>query len=445
MKPFSRISVLTTLLIAFCFNLQSIFAESTDPQLLKGWDMYHNGKFGEAIELASSKTAQKQHNSGWDEIYALASCEQNILLVPDALNKIHTDIRMEPQNDHLLATGAILLANVTSHDNLLKLVNQPGAKINRQALSYATAAVTLAPKEARNHAALGVCLGTSNQTQDALAEIDKAIKLAPTDIEVNEMASRFYANVILDGKSSTKCYERLVKAYPNSLYLWKRLGNARETDGNPKGAIEAYSIAIQKDPKYLPALHDRYGVYHHTFQWEPAIKDATTLIALKEPSYGDRSFCYEKLHQYDKALADTTKYLVYLNRIKHLIFKNVGMAREDAYVPEFGKNDSDYARQFLTRPILYSKLGKYDKAIEELNPLIKADPLYAKALQCREFCYRKTFRYKEALADLNKLLIMAPTSELYTERADVYAHLGERSKVAYDIKRAHELALPLPP
>jgi len=355
---------------------------------------------------------------------------------------VERDIILEPKNFHLLATGAILLLNITSLKNGMLYVTQPAANLNRKAFRYAMTAVALAPNDARSHAALGAAYGALNNPQDAVAELDKALSLAPTDIDVNQLASRFYANVLFDAKRSRECYSRLVKAYPNSPYFWRRLGNARESESDMKGAIQAYSLALQKDPNYLAALQDRYGLYHHLRQWDNGIKDATKMIELKTNEYMNREYCYEQAKQYDKALADVNTAIVLENRALTPTAKSMNLKPKlqkiDAFVPEFQKLDKEYRNYFLVRARLYGYLGKYDAGIAELKPLLQSDPKYEKGLDCRQTIYRKANRYRDALVDLNKLLLSAPSVERYKARADTYLHLGEKEKALADIERARE-------
>ncbi len=137
-------------LIVIC-ALQSLpsYADTIDSQIQKGWDLYHSGKYSELFALTGPKIAQKKHNSAWDELYGLAFCETEVSQVSRVADTVQEDIISEPKNYHLLATGAILLANVASTSAGLRYVRVPAINLKNQALRYALTAVALAPKDAR--------------------------------------------------------------------------------------------------------------------------------------------------------------------------------------------------------------------------------------------------------------------------------------------------------
>jgi tetratricopeptide (TPR) repeat protein len=442
MKPCLQ-SVLLSMLVTANLNANPTCAANPDPQIAKGWALYYTGKFQELFDYVHLKVKEKNHNSAWDELLGLAYCDGDLATVSKFFPQVQSDIIAEPKNSHLLATAAILLVRITGKKEGMKYVTQPAVNLNRQAMNIAMTAVAVAPNDARSHAALGAAYGALNQTKEAVAEFDKALKLAPLDIDVNVLASDFYVNVLFDTKKGDQCFDRLVKAYPDNPYVWHRLASAREQSGNLNGAVEAYNIAIQKGSKDHSTMQDLYGLYRHMGKNAEALKVINTMIALNMHMYPEREYCYEQLHQYDKALVDMTKCIVIANQDTSRKAKSMNvkfhLVKDDAFVPEFATVEKDYRRLFVTRANLYDKLGKYDLAIADINPVLQESPRYEAGLELRQAWYRKTDRYKDALTDLNKLVIIAPTAARYTARADAYSHLGEKDKANLDTKRAKEI------
>ena len=100
--------------------------------------------------------------------------------------------------------------------------SQNSWKLERSAESNARRAIELAPNLAAGHAALAMALSLNGPI--ARAEVERAVALDPNDYEA---------------------------------VLW--LGNMRSTDGDAKGALEAYRKALAIEPLFWPAVLNTYG------------------------------------------------------------------------------------------------------------------------------------------------------------------------------------------
>ena len=94
---------------------------------------------------------------------------------------------------------------------------------NLSAEGYARRAIDLAPNLAAGHAALAMALDLQGPV--ARSELEKAVQLDPNDYEA---------------------------------VLW--LGNMRSADGDSKGALKAYSRALEIEPLFWPAVLNKFGV-----------------------------------------------------------------------------------------------------------------------------------------------------------------------------------------
>jgi tetratricopeptide (TPR) repeat protein len=94
----------------------------------------------------------------------------------------------------------------------------------------------------------------------------------------------------------------------------------------------------------------------------------------------------------------------------------------------------------INKARLYSRLLKYDKAIEELGKAIKLKPENAEAYNIRGNNYSLTNDFKKALEDYNKAIELNPQYvKAYSNRANVYIATNEYEKALEDYNKAIEL------
>jgi len=100
----------------------------------------------------------------------------------------------------------------------------------------------------------------------------------------------------------------------------------------------------------------------------------------------------------------------------------------------------EHARAYINRGAAYAELGKYDKAIEDLNKAIKLNKDFAYAYYNRGNAYVKLNRYDKAIKDYNKAIELNPDdAEAYGNRGLVYVILGEHDRAREDMLRAGNL------
>jgi len=407
--------------------------------LVRGYECYHNGQYKEASKLVRQALAQKNHNSTWDELAGALIAKTDSEQLPAATKNVQSALELDPKNPHLLSTYALLLLALTKTKKGPNDSHMDYQKMQHQALESAQKAVALAPNDGRCQAVLGHCYAALSRVKEANNAFTKALKFAPEDFDVNELASVFYSDSALDSKAAILCYERLLKVYPNSAYLWVELGKAKANDEDLNGALEAYSVAIKKDPNFERGFMNKAGLEKHMARWADAVRDYTPIVENEIECRLDRSHCYEKLNQHEKALADLNIWIEFMNNAyAQLARKNGAKLTVPEIEAAVAKDNVHYRKYMLKRVDILSNLGRYDDAISSLGPLIKANPLDEDALNKRQILYRKQNKNNEALADLNRLVIVHATPELYAARADVYSHLGQKEKAAADLKRSKD-------
>ena len=154
-----------------------------------------------------------------------------------------------------------------------------------------------------------------------------------------------------------------------------RQGNFLMTIGQVDRAIEAYSHAIELDPKSAVAYGNRGVTYDIKGYADQAIADLNKAIELKPVdavAYYNRGIVYRSKGDIDRAIEDYTK-AIELSPDRSVAYYNRGFA--------------------------YYVKGTYDRAIEDYSQVIELDPDH-NAYFARSMCWLHLQNWQEAKSDL---------------------------------------------
>lgn len=253
----------------------------------------------------------------------------------------------------------------------------------------ATIAILLDPGYAEAYLARGRALHHSAYGDDALAlaDVEKAARLNPRLNEVNQYLGRLY--------DSQKKYDLALKAYDRAIAL-----NPRDRDARTMKAGDLRMLG-----RTVEAIDCYTGI----------IREFPT----KSGAYVQRGSLYEYLGQNQRALNDYTK------------------------ACQLNKDDMNMgaAQVYRVRAKLLIKMGKTEKAIQDLNQVLSRDSYDEESLRLRALEYEKLGELKRSLADLNRSIELAPeyNRASYEVRARIYRKLGKKDLAAEDLKRAGKI------
>ena len=187
-------------------------------------------------------------------------------------------------------------------------------------------------------------------------------------------------------------------------------------------AIQAFTRAIEIEPRYAEAFVKRGLAYYRSAQYETAIADYTQTLKLKRyqaDAHASRGDAY-------RALADT----------HHAI--------ED-YSASLKKRWNAAVMQ--KRAETYFKQGNVQKALADYDDLIKRKPTaiayYGRGNVYLQLSIRGSEdRLKLALADMDQAIALEPRfASAYISRAQVHTHLGDHTLVSRDYRHANRLLI----
>ncbi len=197
------------------------------------------------------------------------------------------------------------------------------------------------------------------------------------------------------------------------------------------GAITELSKAIEIDERFYEAYAWRGKAYFLSEQFELAIKDFNQVLLLTSKFYKlnplfYRGCCKLQLRDFIGAIVDFDKALIYAS---------------------FDEFDI-----YLNRSIANHELKKYLLCIDDLNKAITVgtDSFYkmhiynksrlADAFYCRGLAKEKTGDFLEAIEDYSEAIKYNPIDKnAYSDRAELYAEIGEFELALLDIKTINEI------
>ncbi|HEY9730776.1 MAG TPA: tetratricopeptide repeat protein [Drouetiella sp.] len=400
-------------------SLASYAVQEPDKELAKARTLYQNAQTAEAIALCTKKLAAGQDLPKWHEMLAQADA----LTSPNsdrARQEIKKALQLAPGDEHIVASAGLILADSSADANAI--------------FPKLQAAIKAHPKNGRLHAALSAHYEVSHDPA-AEQEILTAINLDPLDFDVNNQAVRHYSNAQKPDEIE-KAYSRLIKGSPKSAFAYVSRGSYRKSSYHFSESAQDFHQAVTLNPKYDYAYSMLAKSLKRGTQLPEAIKIYDAMIA-KEPTsanlYGRRASCYAGNNQPEKAIKD-------FNQALNMIGKSSKFVPQTA--PDVMLKDTrlDYNKYWLERVECREKLGQIDQAIAELTVYVVGVKYPDSAYEIRQRLYRKKGLYDKALADLNYLIKKdAFVAERYSDRADVLKKLGRTAEANQDLKHAENI------
>lgn len=390
-----------------------------DKDLAQARFLYQNASTNDAAALCVKKIAVGKNLPQWHEMYA------NILNHHDgaasAAPEIKKALEGAPNDENVIATAGFVMSGLSP--------NAAGSMVPKIKDS-----VKLHPKNGRLRAALSACY-EAMQDPHADQELLLAIQLSPLDYDVNSQAIEHYSK-LQNQDEVNKAHDRRVKGSPKSAAAWTERGVYKRDNYKFEQAAKDLQKAVELNPKYNYAYSMLAKSLKKGLKHTDAIKIYDSMLAKGGPSanlQGRRASCYRQLKQFDKAIKD------YDEAIKLY-------GKGTAFVPQKSSGGMspdqrlDYNKYWLERVECREQLNQLDQGINELTTYIAGALHPDSAYDIRQRLYRRKGQYDKALVDLNYMIKKeAYVGERYTARAEVLSKLGRKAESQQDLKHADNI------
>jgi tetratricopeptide (TPR) repeat protein len=260
---------------------------------------------------------------------------------------------------------------------------------------------------------------TQGKFAEAIKILDKLIKERPEAVQLYFDLGRAYFGM-KNLPQAEVAFGKVIAGKPMVADSYFNRGVVRIQSNNWNGAIEDFSKVIELNPKpkqgaadlVLESRDNRVGAYLQVNKFAEAIQDATTVLAA-DPKRGftllNRGYAYEKISQFDKAVADYGAAIPLLT----------GADQASTY---FSKADLEFL-----------KLTQLQPAVDDYTKGLALDKNNVGALLNRAACYFQLKSFQPALADYSAALALKPgDGEILKNRAAVYLQLKDYKSAIVD-------------
>ncbi|HLY99685.1 MAG TPA: tetratricopeptide repeat protein [Candidatus Angelobacter sp.] len=330
--------------------------------------------------------------------------------VDRAINLLRKAIELDPR-------FAIAYADLGSA-YVLKFRVTKEVKWLTQATQMSSQALVLNDGLAAAHLAQAMTLQDTGDMDGAIVQFQRALALDPTDDEILRQLALAYD---ADGKvlEAERLIKDTIRRNPASWVSYNLLGYFYYRHAQYDQAEPQFRTATELAPDYLQALNNLGGVYLAEGKYKEAETILTRSVALKPSvdAYSNQGTAYFHLAKFPEAAAaylQATK----INPGNYLLWSNLASAYS-------GAGDSSKAAR------------AYERAIQELKPVLALRPNDGLLLETMAFYYAQLQQQTMARTLLNQALRHPANSpEFLFNAARLYAITGQREQALSALRAA---------
>lgn len=264
----------------------------------------------------------------------------------------------------------------------------------------------------------------------ALKHINKAIELAPNDVEYTLQLARYYGYADEDYQIAIETYTKAIEIDPENSYFYSNRAEMKEKLKDYDGAIEDYQKCLEMDPMDYMIYWSLAEIWREqnkndyaTEQLQKAIKENKNRPKIQQEIYRALAFHYEQINEKEKAL-EIFNYiknnfpeikLIALTGIADLLNK---LERYEEAIETceiiIAETNPEYEYVYSELYNAYSGLQKYDKALECAEKLIQMNPKSAYENRRKADALFNLKKYPEAIKAFKQ------TIKFYKDNNDKY-------------------------
>jgi tetratricopeptide (TPR) repeat protein len=358
-----------------------------------------------------------------------------------------------------------------------------------QAVAHFTAALRLAPTEARLYAHRGDAYRLQCEYERAIADFHIALRLDPSQPatlvsraialhlsgEHKQAVADCTAAIDLDSTSATAYRTRAaahaaLKSQPEALADLSRAAELAPQDGEShyqRGllyaelreydqAIADFTHLLNQNPHYVLAWLQRGHVYRGAGDYPSAIRDYTEVLRLHPTNvlaYSNRGLAHKLHGDTDRAIADYTEALrleprnARVRYSRAVIYRYRGdLASAQADLEESLRHEPQNWAALYHRGKVFLARGYLSQALQDMTAALTRNPHLTVAHVSRALILDRVGRYQPALADSSRAIELdAALAVARLVRGLVHSHMGTRAAAIADLTEAIRLDARLTP
>ena len=170
-------------------------------------------------------------------------------------------------------------------------------------------AIELNPNSTIAYGKRGAAYGVMNQTERALADLNKAVELDPTNADAYNNRGATFGNM-KNFDAAVADFNKAIELDPTNAMAYNNRGGTLRYLGNVQQGLQDLTRAIELNPKLDIAYYNRAFCYISAGDMNNAISDLDKFIALRPnfaQAYFVRGQCHQMKGELAKAQADFAK------------------------------------------------------------------------------------------------------------------------------------------
>jgi tetratricopeptide (TPR) repeat protein len=289
------------------------------------------------------------------------------------LNLARTWLAMGLAEDALhCCDEAIALDGAVPHGHRLRGAALAALGRSQEALAHLGQAVRLAPTDAGALIELGVLLASGDRPADAVACFERAVALDPLQIPAHHNLALMAARQG-DHERALQSFDRALALDPHNASLLNNRGASLKALGRLAEALQSHSQAVAIEPGNGPMLRNRAVLHLLLEQYPAAIKDyrnAATILGEQPLDLIGLGTALLALDRHDEALAPLDKAAALLpDEIEAHIQRGVALLRLERHAEAVASFDRALAMERRTpvlnnRGVALAALGRSDEALQ---------------------------------------------------------------------------------
>jgi superkiller protein 3 len=304
-------------------------------------------------------------------------------------------------------------------------------KVSQEGNSLSSSFSSIADPLAREHVETGTDYLDQDQTDEAIAEFEEAIRLAPELAEAHaKLGFAYYMKGQFD-KAITELQTAL-EFDPDDAHAQRNLGTVYGEQGKWEDAIAAYETAIELDPDFGEAYGDMVWPYIEVGNLSEAVaagEEAIELVPDYVMAHINLGTAYAEMDRPEDAIAEFQE-AIRLDPEEPLAHTNLGLsymsqdqfAEAIAEYEEAIRLDPEDAEGYNHLAVAFYRQGDYDEAIAQWQKTLQVEPQHANAHKNLGVVYAAQGQVEEAITELETYLQLQPDAG---DRAAVEGKIAE--------------------
>lgn len=289
---------------------------------------------------------------------------------------------------------------------------------------------------------------------------------------LNLIKNAYMLRESLDSKKAIDVMNKVVAKHPDSISARLVRGICLSNYNQNDLAIQDFSVILQKNPACIPAYYFRADAYSKANEIDNSIKDYTKIIDAnpilvtatdvaetgryqgREGAYDDcaiwlndiyalRAIQYRHQKKSDLAIKDLNKAISLApddyDAMITLASTYIDINKQEEAIKvctQLIDKKLSLRSAYQVRAQALEKVGKSDKAIEDLSKLIALDSSDVDGYLWRADVYSRQKDYRKAIADYSVVLKSGKDDAIFVLRAELYMKIGETQKAIDDYSSA---------